>query len=262
MNLKNLCQLSLRDLREKKWKSIVVSSRENINMIFALSKRRDKSLLSFTLIVHAFAIASATPGKPAALINAQSHGLGTEAEALLYLHQLEGRYSAACHKQITIRWNYITNVTDETGQASVCTANQSDYTDRSKNYYIIAILLWFFTDRRWHRVLKLPSDDSERNSGKVSELEWVQGWINQEAIPIPGNTRASYNASRRCCKCEITKSWFVILNLSKKCIGDSLPGNLKYELFYRWQNCKGKWNPIILLLEYVATKILTIARLD
>lgn len=92
-------------------------------MIFALSRRRDKSLFAFTLICHALAIASATPGKPLALIQAQNHGLGTEAEALLYLHELEGRYSSACHKQITIRWNYITNVTDETGQASVCIAN-------------------------------------------------------------------------------------------------------------------------------------------
>jgi hypothetical protein len=43
---------------------------------------------------------------------------GTEEEARLYLETLESRYSSACNDQITTRWAYITNVTDETADAS------------------------------------------------------------------------------------------------------------------------------------------------
>ncbi|CAL8095791.1 unnamed protein product [Orchesella dallaii] len=49
----------------------------------------------------------------------------SEEQALLYLSELEGRYSGACNRQITVRWNYITNVTNAT--ASESTAADTEY---------------------------------------------------------------------------------------------------------------------------------------
>ena len=42
-----------------------------------------------------------------------------EAGAIAFLQELDSRYSEACNAQITARWDYITNVTDETEQISV-----------------------------------------------------------------------------------------------------------------------------------------------
>jgi hypothetical protein len=58
-----------------------------------------------------------------AILTASSGGeLYDEAGAVEFLTELETNYSIACNTQITARWAYITNVTDETEQASVSQA--------------------------------------------------------------------------------------------------------------------------------------------
>lgn len=90
--------------------------------MFALKKTKEQSLLIFTFISYAFAIESETSKKPVNVLQLKNSDIGTEKEAILYLGNLEGRYSAACNKQMVIRWNYTTNVTDQTGKLAVRTS--------------------------------------------------------------------------------------------------------------------------------------------
>lgn len=83
------------------------------------SRKRGNPLFAFALIsslvvcVIAINVLPKPPHKPPLLVQHQ------EDEAQKYVNELEGRYSTACNKQITVRWDYITNVTEETAQASV-----------------------------------------------------------------------------------------------------------------------------------------------